>query len=64
MAGESVNVFAFLRNILAMHINNLKNVHVQWVSNSDSDSEVIQLCPTLCDPIDCRLPGSSDYRIF
>ena len=57
-------MFAFLRNILAMHINNLKNVHVQWGSNSDSDSEVIQLCPTLCDPIDCRLPGSSDYRIF
>ena len=22
------------------------------------------LCPTLCDPIDCSLPGSSIHRIF
>ena len=22
------------------------------------------LCPTLCDPVDCRLPGSSVYGIF
>ena len=26
-------------------------------------SEVAQLCPTLCDPIDCRLPGSSVHGI-
>ena len=25
----------------------------------ESESEVIQLCPTLCDPMDCSLPGSS-----
>ena len=24
-----------------------------------SESEVAQSCPTLCDPMDCRLPGSS-----
>ena len=24
-----------------------------------SESEVTQLCPTLCDPMDCSLPGSS-----
>ena len=23
-----------------------------------------QLCPTLCDPIDSSLPGSSDHGIF
>ena len=23
-----------------------------------------QLCPTLCDPVDCSLPGSSVHRIF
>ena len=23
-----------------------------------------QLCPTLCDPMDCSPPGSSDHRIF
>ena len=32
--------------------------------DSDSDSEVAQSCPTLCDPIDCSLPGSSVHGIF
>ena len=27
-------------------------------------SEVTQLCPTLCDPMDCSLPGSSVQGIF
>ena len=27
-------------------------------------SEVIQSCLTLCDPMDCSLPGSSVHRIF
>ena len=25
---------------------------------------IAQLCPTLCDPIDCSLPGSSVHGIF
>ena len=29
-----------------------------------SESEVTQSCPTLCDPMDCSLPGSSVYGIF
>ena len=29
-----------------------------------SESEVAQLCPTLSDPMDCRLPGSSAHGIF
>ena len=29
-----------------------------------SESEVAQLCPTLCDPMDCSLPGSSVCGIF
>ena len=28
------------------------------------ESEVSQSCPTLCDPVDCRLPGSSIHGIF
>ena len=28
------------------------------------ESEVTQLCPTLCGPMDCSLPGSSVHRIF
>ena len=27
-------------------------------------SEVTQLCPTLSDPMDCSLPGSSVHGIF
>ena len=29
-----------------------------------SESEVSQSCPTLCDPMDCRLLGSSIHGIF
>ena len=29
-----------------------------------SESEVAQLCPTLGDPMDCSLPGSSVHGIF
>ena len=30
----------------------------------ESESEVAQSCPTLCDPTDCSLPGSSIHGIF
>ena len=29
-----------------------------------SSSEVTHLCPTLCDPVDCSLPGFSVHRIL
>jgi len=29
-----------------------------------SESEVTQSCPTLRDPMDCSLPGSSTHGIF
>ena len=37
-----------------------------WLSGieSESESEVAQSCPTLCDPMDCSLPGSSVHGIF
>ena len=31
---------------------------------SESESEVAQSCPTLCDPVDCSLPGSSIHGIL
>ena len=34
------------------------------VDNSESESEVDQLCPTLWDPMDCSLPDSSVHGIF
>ena len=30
----------------------------------ESESEVVQLYPTLSDPMDCSLPGSSVHGIF
>ena len=30
----------------------------------ESESEVAQVCPTLSDPMDCSLPGSSVHGIF
>ena len=30
----------------------------------ENESEVAQLCPTLSDPTDCSLPGSSVHGIF
>ena len=33
-------------------------------SRSESESEIAQSCPTLCDPVDCNLPGSSIHGIL
>ena len=30
----------------------------------ESESEVAQSCPTLCNPMDCSPPGSSVHGIF
>jgi len=34
------------------------------LSIHESESEVAQSCPTLCDPMDCSLPGSSIHGIL
>ena len=34
------------------------------ISREVNRSEGAQLCPALCDPMDCSLPGSSVYGIF
>ena len=34
------------------------------VHESKSESEVTQSCPTVSDPMDCNLPGSSVHGIF
>ena len=35
-----------------------------FIFKSESESEVAQLCPTLCDPMDCSPPGFSIHGIF
>ena len=34
------------------------------MQESENESEVVQSCPTLSDPMDCSLPGSSVHGIF
>ena len=43
-----------------MEIATLQYFHNQY----ESESEVAQSCPTLCDPVDCSLRGSSVHGIF
>ena len=38
--------------------------HLLFISLHESESEVAQSCPTLCDPMDCSQPGSSIHGIF
>ena len=45
------------------------NVSVPVFSNIESEKckvkvLVTQLCPTVCDPMDCRSPGSSVHRVL
>ena len=45
---------------VAVHAEDLlKEVSIIFI-----ESEVTQSCPTLCDPLDCSLPGSSVHGIF
>ena len=39
----------------------------EWEGNKvgfESESDIAQSCPTLCDPMDCSLPRSSIHGIF
>ena len=38
--------------------------HLESSVLHESDSEVTQTCPTLCDPMDCSLPGCLVHGIF
>ena len=39
-------------------------LNVIFFKRKGKESEVAQLCPTLCDPMDCNLLGSSVHEIF
>ena len=39
-------------------------IHVHWANVKVKESEVAQSCLTLCDPVDCSLPGSSLHGIL
>ena len=46
------------------HGSSMKWTTWPWVKHRESESEVAQLCPTLSNPMDCSLPGSSVHGIF
>ena len=37
---------------------------IRVIMVKESESEVSQSCPTLCNPVDCSPPGSSVHRIL
>ena len=41
-----------------------EEIKKRWQEYTESESEVAQLCLTLCDPKDCSLSGSSVHGIF
>ena len=59
--GQVVNVLPTVSNFLLFTSTLL---YIWCESESKSEREVTQSCPTLCDPTDCSLPGSSVHGIF
>ena len=56
----------FMHYIYHLHFQQIKNhtIHVDIYKVKVSESEVAQSCPTLCDQVDCSLPGSSVHGIL
>ena len=53
-----------LYSSLLKHASIIIMPHLKIGSLRESESEVAQSCPTLRDPMDCSLPGSSVHGIF
>ena len=51
-------------HLLHWQADSLPLSHLGSPNRYVSESEVAQSCPTLCNPMDCSLPGSSSYGIF
>ena len=53
-------LFGFFHKMLWNFLANL----IEYPKVKESESEVAQSCPTVCDPMDCSLPGSSLHGIL
>ena len=51
-------------SILTISIGTKVHMAVLLSTEKKKETEVTQSCPTLCDPMDCSLPGSSIHGIF
>ena len=57
-----LHVFEGIR--LPFEYSSFYSIVLQMFVSIKPTSEVAQSCPTLCDPMDCNLPGSSIHGIF
>ena len=54
-----------LKEKMAKNLKTRSPNYIYFPSKSkESEGEVTQSCPTLCDPADCSLPGSSAHGIL
>ena len=51
-------------HLLQWQTDSLPPSHWESLKYVLSESEVAQSCPTLCDPMDCSLPGFSVHGVF
>ena len=54
--------WTFVGKVMSLLLNMLSSLVITFLPRSES--EVAQSCPTLCDPVDCSLPGSSLHGIL
>ena len=47
-----------------MDLTEAEDIKKRWQEYTEGEGEVAQSCPTLCDPVDCSLPGFSIHGIF
>ena len=62
-----IHVCNYFNNLTWRFINNIHiytYIHTYTHTSYIYICSVSQLCPTLCDPTDCSLPGSSVHGIF
>ena len=61
----NLNLFIYKNEMFTF---SLRLLRIYWICEltkyTESESLVTQSCPTLCDPMDCSLPGSSVHGVF
>ena len=64
LKGREVFMYSQFIVLICNSANNFSSYHELLITKSESESEVAQSCPTLCDPVDCSLPGFSIHGIL
>ena len=54
----------FVDKVMSLLYNMLFRLVITFLPRSESESEIAQSCPALCDPMDYSLPGSSLHGIL